>query len=232
MPKVEGTVHVSGLQKSVQVTRDERGVPHIKAENEHDLYFSQGYVQAQDRLFQMDLSRRQASGTLGEVVGKAALDKDKLFRTLGLRRAAEASVSQYTGEAKDALESFADGVNAFIKEAKKDGKLPVEFHLLGYEPAEWTPVDSLTIGKYMAFDLGGHWHGQAFRFWALQHLPKEQAYELFPTYPTDAPRLLALLNNLDVNVASGFAKAIIPPESNGSNNWVVSGEKVHQECLY
>lgn len=225
MPKVEGTVHVSGLQKSVQVTRDERGVPHIKAENEHDLYFSQGYVQAQDRLFQMDLSRRQASGTLGEVVGKAALDKDKLFRTLGLRRAAEASVSQYTGEAKDALESFADGVNAFIKEAKKDGKLPVEFHLLGYEPAEWTPVDSLTIGKYMAFDLGGHWHGQAFRFWALQHLSKEQAYELFPTYPTDAPRLLALLNNLDVNVASGFAKAIIPPESNGSNNWVVSGEK-------
>ncbi|WP_018783295.1 penicillin acylase family protein [Bacillus sp. 95MFCvi2.1] len=225
MPKVEGTVHVSGLQKSVQVIRDERGVPHIKAENEHDLYFSQGYVQAQDRLFQMDLSRRQASGTLGEVVGKAALDKDKLFRTLGLRRAAEASVSQYTGEAKDALESFADGVNAFIKEAKKDGKLPVEFHLLGYEPAEWTPVDSLTIGKYMAFDLGGHWHGQAFRFWALQHLSKEQAYELFPTYPTDAPRLLALLNNLDVNVASGFAKAIIPPESNGSNNWVVSGEK-------
>ncbi|MBD5798247.1 beta-lactam antibiotic acylase [Bacillus pseudomycoides] len=225
MPKVEGTVHVSGLQKSVQVTRDERGVPHIKAENEHDLYFSQGYVQAQDRLFQMDLSRRQASGTLSEVVGKAALDKDKLFRTLGLRRAAEASVSQYTGEAKDALESFADGVNAFIKEAKKDGKLPVEFHLLGYEPAEWTPVDSLTIGKYMAFDLGGHWHGQAFRFWALQHLSKEQAYELFPTYPTDAPRLLALLNNLDVNVASGFAKAIIPPESNGSNNWVVSGEK-------
>lgn len=225
MPKVEGTVHVSGLQKSVQVTRDEKGVPHIKAENAHDLYFSQGYVQAQDRLFQMDLSRRQASGALSEVVGKTALDKDKLFRTLGLRRAAEASVNQYTGEAKDALESFADGVNAFIKEAKKDGKLPVEFHLLGYEPAEWTTVDSLTIGKYMAFDLGGHWHGQAFRFWALQHLSKDQAYELFPTYPKDAPRLLAQLNDLNVNVEKSFAKAIIPPESNGSNNWVVSGEK-------
>ncbi|MEN1936469.1 penicillin acylase family protein [Paenibacillus sp. 102] len=225
MPKVEGTVHVGGLQKLVQVIRDEKGVPHIKAQNAHDVYFSQGYVQAQDRLFQMDLSRRQASGTLSEVIGKAALDKDKLFRTLGLRRAAEASENQYTGEAKDALQSFADGINAFIKEAKKDGKLPVEFHLLGYEPAEWTPVDSLTIGKYMAFDLGGHWHGQAFRFWALQHLSKEQAYELFPTYPKDAPRLLAQLNNLNVNVAGSFAKAIIPPESNGSNNWVVSGEK-------
>lgn len=225
MPTVEGTVHVGGLQKSVQVIRDGKGVPHIKAENAHDLYFSQGYVQAQDRLFQMDLSRRQASGTLSEVVGEAALDKDKLFRTLGLRRAAEASVSEYTGEAKEVLQSFADGVNAFVKEAKKEGRLPVEFHLLGYEPAEWTPVDSLTIGKYMAFDLGGHWHGQAFRFWALQHLSKEQAYELFPTYPKDAPRLLAQLQDLNVNVASSFAKAIIPPESNGSNNWVVSGEK-------
>ena len=156
----------------------------------------------------MDLSRRQASGMLSEVVGEAAVDRDKLFRTLGLRRAAEASVSQYDGEAKDALQSFADGVNAFIREAKEEKKLPVEFTILGYEPAEWSIVDTLTIGKYMAFDLGGHWHGQAFRYWALKNLPKEQANELFPTYPKDAPRLLAELENTNVNVAQSFAKRL------------------------
>ena len=103
--------------------------------------------------------------------------------------------------------------------------MPVEFTILGYEPAEWSIVDTLTIGKYMAFDLGGHWHGQAFRYWALKNLPKEQANELFPTYPKDAPRLLAELENTNVNVAQSFAKTIIPPEFNGSNNWVISGEK-------
>ena len=76
---------------------------------------------------------------------------------------------------------------------RKGKKLPVEFTILGYEPAEWSIVDTLTIGKYMAFDLGGHWHGQAFRYWALKNLPKEQANELFPAYPKDAPRLLAEL---------------------------------------
>ncbi|KFN01268.1 penicillin acylase family protein [Bacillus clarus] len=225
MPKIEGTIKLDGLQHSVTVKRDGKGVPHIKAENAHDLYFSQGYVQAQDRLFQMDLSRRQASGALSEVVGEAAVDKDKLFRTLGLRRAAEASLSQYDGEAKYALQSFTDGVNTFIHETKEEKKFPVEFTLLGYEPAEWSPIDSLTIGKYMAFDLGGHWHGQAFRYWALKNLSKEQASELFPAYPKDAPRLLAELNNVDVNVVQSFSKTVIPPEFNGSNNWVVSGEK-------
>ena len=154
VPKIDGTIKLEDLQRAVTIKRDSKGVPHIKAENAHDLYFSQGYVQAQDRLFQMDLSRRQASGMLSEVVGEAAIDRDKLFRTLGLRRAAEASVSQYDGEAKYALQSFADGVNAFIREAKEEKKLPVEFTILGYEPAEWSIVDTLTIGKYMAFDLG------------------------------------------------------------------------------
>lgn len=87
MPKIDGTIKLEDIQHAVTVKRDGKGVPHIKAENAHDLYFSQGYVQAQDRLFQMDLSRRQASGMLSEVVGEAAVDRDKLFRTLGLRRA-------------------------------------------------------------------------------------------------------------------------------------------------
>ena len=93
MPKIDGTIKLEDLQHAVTVKRDSKGVPHIKSENAHDLYFSQGYVQAQDRLFQMDLSRRQASGMLSEVV-EAAVDRDKLFRTLGLRRAAEVNIME------------------------------------------------------------------------------------------------------------------------------------------
>ncbi len=111
------------------------------------------------------------------------------------------------GRLKDALQSFADGVNAFYTRSKEEKKLPVEFTILGYEPAEWSIVDTLTIGKYMAFDLGGHWHGQAFRYWALKNLPKEQANELFPTYPKDAPRLLAELREYKCECCTKFCKS-------------------------
>lgn len=180
LPQIEGELSVAGLAESVTVARDEHGVPHIYASNEHDLFMAQGYVTAQDRLFQMDLSRRQASGELSEVIGEKAVDRDKYFRTLGLRRAAKLSHEVYSQEAKDILQWYADGVNAYISEAKAKGALPIEFALLGYEPKEWTPLDSLTIGKYMAYDLGGHWEGQAFRYYLLNHFPKEKAYDLFP----------------------------------------------------
>lgn len=225
LPQLKGEVIVSGMTNAVEVTRDKNGVPHITAQSEKDLYIAQGYVQAQDRLFQMDLSRRQASGMLSEVVGSATIDKDKFFRTLGLRRAAEASYPEYDQSSRDAMQWFADGVNAFMKEAKAEGTLPLEFKLLKYEPAEWTPIDSLTIGKYMAFDLGGHWSGQAFRYWALDTFSKEKAYDLFPSYPKDAPEILSAYEEVDMNLEEIFASAVIPPEFNGSNNWVVSGEK-------
>lgn len=116
-------------------------------------------------------------------------------------------------------------MNAFIKEAEAEGKLPFEFRILGYEPAEWTPADSLTIGKYMAFDLGGHWSGQAFRYWAMENLPEEKALDLFPTYPKNAPEIISSYKDSDLDIETGFASAVIPPEFNGSNNWVISGEK-------
>ncbi|UOK58805.1 penicillin acylase family protein [Bacillus sp. OVS6] len=200
LPQLKGEVIVSGMTNAVEVTRDKNGVPHITAQSEKDLYIAQGYVQAQDRLFQMDLSRRQASGMLSEVVGAATIDKDKFFRTLGLRRAAEASYPEYDQSSRDAMQWFADGVNVFMKEAKAEGTLPLEFKLLKYEPAEWTPTDSLTIGKYMAFDLGGHWSGQAFRYWALGTFSKEKAYDLFPSYPKDAPEILSAYEEVDMNL--------------------------------
>lgn len=225
LPKTTGEVYLKELKNPVSVIRDEKGVPHIKAENLHDLYYAQGYVEAQDRLFQMDLSRRQASGRLSEVVGKATIDRDKFFRTIGLRRAAEESYQQYSSEGKNVLKWFADGVNAYIKEAISSKRLPIEFTLLNYQPEKWTPIDSLTIGKYMAFDLGGHWNEQAFNYWALKNLSEEKAKELLPSYPTDAPLIISQLKDSQINIGKSFASAIKPPVFNGSNDWVVSGDK-------
>lgn len=221
-PTIDGEVQLSGLQETVEVIRDENGVPHIQANNEDDLYIAQGYIQAQDRLFQMDLSRRQASGRLSEVVGEAALNNDKYFLTLGLRRAAEASYEEYSTSAKNVLAKFAEGVNLYIDELRENGKWPIEFTILGYEPEAWTPIDSLTIGKYMAFDLGGHWKSQAFRYYLLQNFSEEKAYDLFPTYPEDAPYIVG---QDELDIESSFTHAVIPHEYNGSNNWVVSGDK-------
>src|SRR5699024_10551973 len=113
LPTREGTAEIPVVE-DVKVTTDQDVVPHRKAKSLKDMYTAQGYMQAQSRMVQMDLSRRQASGTLSEIVGKDAVDTDKYFRTLGLRRAAEDSYDMYSDEAKDVLDWFADGINAYM----------------------------------------------------------------------------------------------------------------------
>ncbi|MFP3917295.1 penicillin acylase family protein [Lysinibacillus telephonicus] len=224
-PTIEGEVIVSILDDDVMVTRDGTGVPHIEANSDADLYRAQGYVQAQDRLFQMDLARRQASGTLAEVVGESAVESDKFFRTFSLRNAAEKSWEGYNENSKQILQWYAEGVNAFINEVKGTSKLSYEFKLLGYEPEEWTPIDSLTIGKYMAYDLGGNWSLQAFNHWALQNFTEEQVKELIINYPEDAKTIIEANLENPIEVAGAFNTDLLPNEFNGSNNWVVSGER-------
>lgn len=224
-PVISGELDVAILEKDVTVLRDDIGVPHIEAQSDADLYRAQGYVVAQDRLFQMDLSRRQASGRLAEAVGAAAIDTDKFFRTFSLRNAAEKSWEGYDEESKQVLEWFAEGVNAFIGEAKENDTLSYEFSLLGYEPEEWTPVDSLAVGKFMAYDLGGNWSSLAVRHWALGEFTEDKAKELFIQYPEDAPSIIEANINQQVKVAGEFDAYLVPSEFNGSNNWVVSGDK-------
>ena len=224
-PIIDGELAMKGLKSDVKVVRDAVGVPHITAQSDADLYRAQGFVQAQDRLFQMDLARRQASGRLAEVVGKAAVDTDKFFLTFSLRAAAEKSYSGYNDEAKQVLEWYAEGVNDFIEYAKEENMLSYEFKLLGYEPEEWTPTDSLAIGKYMAYDLGGNWSTLAIRHWALNELDEEKAKELFIKYPENARSIIEANINKSVNVSGQFDASVLPNEFNGSNNWVVSGEK-------
>ena len=224
-PVVTGELSAGFLEEDVTVVRDDDGVPHLTADSDADLYRAQGYVQAQDRLFQMDMARRQASGRLSEVVGEAAVGTDKHFRTFSLRVAAEESYDGYGDEAKDVLDWYAEGVNAFIEGAKQDGKLSYEFKILGYEPEPWTAIDSLTIGKYMAYDLGGKWDTLAVRHWALNNFEEEKAKELFIEYPENAPSIIEANIANPVQVAGQFNPDLLPHEFNGSNNWVVSGDK-------
>src|SRR4029078_3775175 len=131
------SIKVKGLKDSVTIRRDERGIPYIDAKNDEDLYFAQGYVTAQDRLWQMDLFRRNARGELSEVLptvpNSPALDQDKLHRTLGFARVVEAEVAQASPQSRAVLEAYAAGVNAYISTLDQKS-LPPEFRILGYTP--------------------------------------------------------------------------------------------------
>ncbi len=143
-------VEVPGLRSAVKVIRDIDGIPHIIGNTEHDVVFMQGYLHAQDRFFQMDASRRQGSGTLAELLGPAALNSDVQLRTFGLRRAAQRSLSALSSETRTGLQSYADGVNYFLNTQP----LPPEYTVLEITQAEpWTPLDSVVVGKLIAFGL-------------------------------------------------------------------------------
>ena len=141
---------VPGLDSAVTVTRDIDGIPHIIGRSEHDVVFVQGYLHAQDRFFQMDASRRQGSGTLAELLGPPALASDVQLRTFGLRRAAELSLAALSPETRAGLQAYADGVNLFLNTQP----LPPEYTVLEITQAEpWTPLDSVVVGKLIAFGL-------------------------------------------------------------------------------
>ena len=142
---------LAGLRHAATITVDDEGISHVRARNEHDLYFMQGWVHARERLFQMDYNRRLASGTLAELVGTAALASDVQLRTIGLRRAAQRSYDAASARTRAALDAYAQGVNAW---RKAQSSLPPEYQALALtQVAEWTAVDSVVIGKLIAFSL-------------------------------------------------------------------------------
>lgn len=164
LPPLEGQLSVPGLSAPVKVIRDKHGVPHINASTLEDLFFAQGYVTAQDRLWQMDMSRRAAAGELSEILspkffGEGVLRLDKRQRILGLRALAEKGVSLVSVEEKAGLEAYARGVNAYVEQHRNS--LPAEFRLLRYQPKPWTPKDTYLIGAEMAQEL---------QFYLIQHM--------------------------------------------------------------
>jgi penicillin G amidase len=161
LPQIDGTVRLSGLLGKVEVLRDARGVPHIRAASLEDLMFAQGYVTAQDRLWQMDLSRRITQGRLSELFGPRTLRSDIMNRTLGLKQVAERGVKELNPEEQKFLLDYARGVNAFIQTHQR--RLPIEFLLLRYHPEPWRESDSLEVALNMARLLNRSWPDELMR---------------------------------------------------------------------
>ena len=161
LPAIDGDERLLGLHERAEVLRDTFGVPHIFAADEHDTYFLQGFVTAQDRLFQLDLYRRAATGRLAEVLGEPALESDRFMRTIGLGRAAMLDHGVVSPRTLAILQAYADGVNKFLEQHGES--LPVEFVILGYKPERWSPLDSLAIAKLQLYDAAGNYTEELLR---------------------------------------------------------------------
>ncbi len=155
LPMLDGEVHVAGLSAPVTVRRDEHGVPHLEAATQDDLFVAQGYVTAQDRLWQMDAFRRNANGELAEVMGSSLLKHDKAQRVMQFRLTARRVYANLPPADRTRLDEYARGVNLFIDQHKD--ALPAEFRLLHYSPQPWSGADSLSIGMMMVQMLDTHW---------------------------------------------------------------------------
>lgn len=178
LPKVDGQTIVYGLHGPVTVQRDSHGVPHISASSIDDLVMAQGYVTAQDRLWQMDLLRRHAAGDLAAILGRSMLEHDRLQRTLQLRAAADRAIAVLPPDQKHWLDMYARGVNASIVEQRSH--LPIEFKMLGYQPAPWTARDSLLVEIAMYQDLTTGFPAKLGREQLAAHLPPGLIADLYP----------------------------------------------------
>jgi penicillin amidase len=177
LPQVDGTIVVNGLHSDVSVERDRWSIPHIRAASAEDMVEAQGYVMAQDRLWQMDLLRRAARGQLSEILGPAVLSIDKRFRTMGFGHAAEREAAAAKGEPRVIVEAYARGVNKFIEQHQN--QLPLEFSLLNYKPQPWTPADTFVIGGYMYQTLTDTWESKLDRANVIERVGLDRAKDLF-----------------------------------------------------
>ena len=252
-PKTEGQIQVPGLDSPVEVLRDSYGVPYIYASTTHDLFFTQGYVHAQDRFWQMDFWRHIGSGRLSEMLGDSLLETDQILRTLGFARIAQEELENLDPTSTAILESYSEGVNAYLKD-HQGADLSLEYLVLkainaDYEPEPWQPLHSLTWGKVMAWDLGGNMDGEIEKSLLLGSLTPEQVAELVPPYPEDKPVIVP-----GFQASAGQATGPVFPDNQvkdisllsqtvknkfdlldkvlgargigiGSNSWAVSGDR-------
>jgi penicillin G amidase len=225
-PETSGRLMVSGLKGQVEVLRDSFGVPQIYADNPEDLFLAQGYVQAQDRFFEMDFRRHLAAGRLSELFGKSRLESDTYIRTLGWRRVAEQELALLAPSTRRYLDAYAAGVNASIAD-RAAGDLSLEYSLLrlqglDYRPQPWTAADSVSWLKVMAWNLGENLDEEAERAIITGQLGAGRAASLFPRYPLDGD-FAPILRRGDV-----VGKAFDPSASRGSGRPLPAGLSVHQ----
>jgi penicillin amidase len=241
VPKYAGRLSIPGLNNRVNILWGSHGVPHVFATDEHDLFFAQGYLHAQERLWQMDMSRRFLSGRMAEIFGNFsvpwkelsshfrgcdAAEFDYFVRLVGIRRAALRSMEVLADDDAQRLQAYSDGVNRYIEACGK--KLPWEFRLLRYEPGPWKVLDSLTIGKGFAFLLSTALFTRL-NMIALAtklHGEPQKLLSLYPSYPEDAPTITRALWDSTANLwrfmNGSFPASDWHPTGHGSNSWVLA----------
>lgn len=223
------TIAVSGLWAPVEVRRDRWGIPHIYAENQLDLFFAQGYVHAQDRLWQMELNRRVAAGRLSELFGTRTLEVDRFMRRIGLRRAAAAEAAILEQEEREVLDAYCAGVNAFLGSHR--WQLPIECLFLRIRPESWSPVDCLAWSKLMSLTISVNWDGELLRARFVQALGPERAAELEPLYPADHPLSVPSPGEAYAGIDPSVVEKLRDVQSylgagfGGSNAWAVDGSR-------
>jgi penicillin amidase len=249
LPEVDGTIKVPGLADKVQVLRDGNGIPQVYADNSADLFYAQGFVQAQDRFYEMDFRRHVTAGRISELLGKQTVETDLFIRTMGWRRVAAREYDLLSPATRSYLDAYSEGVNAYLA-GKSATQLSAEYTVLGlggldYKPEKWTPVDSLAWLKAMAWDLRGNMDEEVDRTRLALGRSPEQVDELYPHYPYDrnapimatpdgqrrgaAPRPAfgsAALKALEAvrRGADSIPDLVGHGNGIGSNSWVVSGD--------
>ncbi|MCA9933711.1 MAG: penicillin acylase family protein [Ardenticatenaceae bacterium] len=232
-PKTDGSISVPGLENEVNVYRDEYGIPHIYAENQHDLFFAQGYIHAQDRFWQMEFWRHISQGRLSEIAGDATLSSDIFIRTMGWNRMAENTIRYYEENEPEylkVLQDYSDGVNAYIEENRD--QISINQTILGlvndpWEIEPWLPVHTVGWGVVMSDNLSGNWSDEIARAELIKELGEGQVASLLPFYPyDDRPVMVPTSAMPDLQVEEGESETAVPTPINWANvNTTLVGSK-------
>lgn len=236
LPTYDGQMVISGIDNSVDLTRDNYGIVRIEASTDNDAFFAIGFAHAQDRLWQLELQKRAVQGRLSEVFGEQSLNKDIWMRTLGLHQSAKKDWFSLSTEAQNSLHAYAAGINAFLSSGRS---LPVEFTLMNIQPQPWEVYDSLAITKLFSLMLSDNMNKEMSRFLAYSALPDKNLSVLFKNYPHDAPvtsseQSIEISSLYSSENSAGFTSLLelthsfeqdlkIGGKYVGSNVWVLSG---------
>ncbi len=220
LPQTEGELLCKGLAGKVVINRDQWGIPHIKASNLNDLLFAQGYVHAQDRLWQMEIARRASSGRLAEIVGKEALSTDRIARTIGFYRLGQEDLQNYLQDMAALLDSYVAGINSCIE--SDQFSLPIEFSVLQHKPEVWTTADTLAIARLMSWQLSHGWEGELVRANIEEAVSEVAADEIALFYESTNPTTIK--KGIEVNVLNPADDPILK-RGQGSNAWAIAGNR-------